>query len=191
MSAIVESGSPDDYIFFSNRSAFGPQMDHWYDQFVDQLEKFPKIGMCGNTINRPCPDDAEHTYKLHVQTYAFLTTLKHLGEFALTMPGEAATSRQEAIEEGELALSHRMFDKNLGLTSLAWPDHEFTSEDGDVDPELPCGNMTMIPGFEHVMGKLPFVHWHESQTWKRFGWRSMLEFIDYRKNLLLDVFRGD
>ena len=186
---IAQVGSPDDFIFFSNRSADGPRTHRWYDEFTAQLEKFPESGLCGNTINRPCPDEADHTYKLHVQTYAFLTRLRHFEEFMTDMPGEHARTREQAIQEGELELSRRVLAKGLALTSVAWPDHQFTSQDEDIDPELPCGNMTMTPGHEDIFIRLPYFHWHDTQKAKRVRWNSILTTLLFGKNRLVRYFR--
>jgi len=163
---IVQVGSPSDYIFFSNRSAFGPLRDSWYEQFIAQFEKFSAIGLCGNTINRPCLNNPAHTHDLHVQTYAYLTTVKHFVDLACFMPGEKARTRQETIDQGELELSRHIFTEGLGLTSLAWPDHSFTRADDDVSPDLPCGNMTTQPEHRHIMDQLPFRHWHYGEKAK-------------------------
>lgn len=188
---IARVGSPDDFAFFANRSAFGPRTKRWYDQFISQIEKFPESGLCGNTINRPCPDESDHTYKLHVQTYAFLTRLKHFEEFMTSMPGENARTREQAIQDGELELSRRILAKGLALTSLAWPEHRFTSEGEDIDPELPCGNMTMMPGFGHIFAKLPYSHWHDTQKAKRVRWNSILTTARFGKNRLVRYLRKE
>ena len=182
---IAGVGSPEDFIFFVNRSAFGPRIEYWYHQFISQIEKFPEIGMCGNTINRPCPGESDDTYQLHVQTYAFLTRLRHFKEFTRNMPGENAQTRDEAIQKGEFGISRRILEKGLGLTPLAWPDHQFKSDDEEIDPELPCGNMTMTPGFAYILEKLPYVHWHDTQKAKRASWHSIFTSVLFRKNQLL------
>lgn len=186
---IAQAGSPDDFIFFSNRSADGPRTHRWYDEFISQLEKFPESGVCGNTINRPCPGEADHTYKLHVQTYAFLTRLRHFEEFMTDMPGEHARTREQAIQEGEIELSRRVLAKGLALTSVAWPDHQFTSQDEDIDPELPCGNMTMTPGHEDIFIRLPYFHWHDTQEAEHVRWNSIFTTFLFSKNRFLRFIR--
>ena len=188
---IARVASPDDFVFFINRSAFGPRTKHWYSQFISQIEKFPDIGMCGNTINRPCPGETDHTYKLHVQTYAFLTRIRYFEVFMKNMPGENSRTREQAIQEGELELSRRILEKGLGLTSLAWPDHHFKSEDEDINPELPCGNMTMTPGFEHILAELPYIHWHDSQKAKHYRWKSIFASALFIKNQFLRYLQNE
>jgi hypothetical protein len=138
---IIPQAHPEDYILCVNRSSYGPLMAGWYGRFVEQYEKFPDTGLCGNTINFAGWDDHPIAgVTTHVQTYAFLTQIQRFIPFMDHFPGVDAESRGEAIVYGELALSRRILEMNLGLTCLAWPAHRFTLQH-PVDPHLPQNNI--------------------------------------------------
>jgi hypothetical protein len=116
----------DDYILFLNRSALGPYRSDWYNEYVAQYEKFQDVALCGSTISfKPHPLRPVQGVCTHVQSYVYLSQLKHMAPMKEDFPGETATSRLDAIEFGELALSRFMLHKGFALTSLAWPTLAF------------------------------------------------------------------
>ncbi|MEM7032721.1 MAG: hypothetical protein AAF629_24420, partial [Chloroflexota bacterium] len=141
---IIAQSTPDDYVLCVNRSAIGPLTDGWYRAFVAQYQAFSNIGLCGNTINfsghEDCPSQGSTT---HVQTYAYLSQLKHFMSLMPCFPGLNVTSRLSAIADGELRLSRQLLANDLGLTCLAWPQHRFDQQQLR-DSQLPTGNISRL-----------------------------------------------
>jgi hypothetical protein len=53
-----------DYILFANKSGYGPNQDHWLEQFVEPFKKFPKLAVSGPIAN--------YRGGWHIQTWAFM-----------------------------------------------------------------------------------------------------------------------
>jgi hypothetical protein len=81
LQAIAEEASPEDYVMVRNRSAYGPQRENWYRDYVDQFERFSDTGLVGSTINFTCHLPVQGL-TTHVQTYAYLSTWKLLQPLA-------------------------------------------------------------------------------------------------------------
>lgn len=151
---------PDDWLLVLNRSAWGPLRDGWYGAFVAQHARHPGVRLCGATINLtdlsgrvPVPPAP------HVQSHCFLTTVATLATLLPDFPGRESTTREAAINDGEIALSRRILERGGAITSLAWPAHCFRI--GALEaPDLPARNIgASVPG-------LPFRHRRGGDRWR-------------------------
>lgn len=113
----------NDYIFFQNRSGYGPFRTEWYKRFVAQFEKLEDVAVCGSTINfldhpsRSLKDDLPH-----IQTYSFLSTLFFMNMLGADFPGAKETDRCDIITKGEIGLSQFFLEKGYKITCIEWPD---------------------------------------------------------------------
>ena len=115
------------YLFFQNRSGWGPFKANWLQAFQEQFEKYKSTALCGSTINfNDHPLNSNRTDIPHVQTYAFLTHKTYLDMLGDDFPGIKQTSRLDAISKGEIALSQFFLDKGLGITCMEWPEDFIT-----------------------------------------------------------------
>lgn len=120
---IKSISSPKDFVFFQNRSGYGPFIKDWYLSYIQQLEKFKDVALCGSTINfKDHPERSDRTDKPHIQTYAFLTKVEFLMLLGETFPGENENQRLQIILNGEIGLSKFFLDKSYGITCMEWPD---------------------------------------------------------------------
>ncbi len=109
---IQEVASLNDYVFFQNRSAYGPFRKNWFQEFIIQYEKFNSVALCGSTINfKDHPSRSERIDLPHIQSYAFLTKVKFLKMFGNSFPGENETQRHKIIYEGEIGLSQFFLER--------------------------------------------------------------------------------
>jgi hypothetical protein len=127
LQAIAEEASPEDYVMVRNRSAYGPQRENWYRDYVDQFERFSDTGLVGSTINFTCHLPVQGL-TTHVQTYAYLSTWKLLQPLAAAFPAARCTERKDVITQGEIGLSQNILARGLGLSCLHWPWEQFTRE---------------------------------------------------------------
>jgi hypothetical protein len=132
LQAIAEEAWADDYVMVRNRSAHGPLRDNWYRDYADQLERFSATGLVGSTIDfrSHLPVSGVQT---HVQTYAYLSTWKHLQPLAAEFPAARCLAREDLITQGELGLSRNFLERGLGLSCLYWPWEQFTRERPSAD----------------------------------------------------------
>ena len=114
---------PDDYIFFQNRSAYGPYKENWFQEFINLYESAPEIRLVGSTINfADHPSRSREMNCAHVQTYAFLARAKEFAPLVGAFPAMSLDNRADIIIQGEIGLS-RYFMKDGGkLACLEWPD---------------------------------------------------------------------
>ncbi|GAB3658921.1 hypothetical protein GCM10028791_32150 [Echinicola sediminis] len=78
---VKDQAGKEDFIFFQNRSAYGPYRKNWLASFKEQFEKFDDVAICGSTINFNDHHERSTASAPHVQSYAFLTKLKYLEMF--------------------------------------------------------------------------------------------------------------
>ena len=124
---IQKEASPDDYVFFQNRSGCGPFRKRWYEEFITQFEKFDSAALCGSTINyKDHPSRSEKRDMPHVQTYALLTKTGFLKMIESAFPGADETERSKIILEGEIGLSQFYLNKEYGITCMEWTDRLIT-----------------------------------------------------------------
>jgi len=114
----------DDYLFFLNRSSRGPYRKEWARIFIEQYNRFENIAICGSTINLVGKSNNSTIESLspHVQTYSFLTQMKHLVVLENNFPAEGETDRLRIIQNGEIELSRKMLAIGMGITCIEWPD---------------------------------------------------------------------
>jgi|GEM_PF-2070100 len=134
---VKQLASDEDYIFFQNRSAFGPYLDNWLSSFVRQFEKFEHVAVCGSTINFNDHHMRSDDKIPHVQTYAFLTKAKYFNLFGECFPAEDETERLKIILEGEIGLSQYFLQRDMKITCMEWGDRAITNNckalyDGDI-----------------------------------------------------------
>ncbi|QDH78410.1 hypothetical protein FKX85_04920 [Echinicola soli] len=117
----------EDYIFFQNRSAFGPFENNWLKAFVKQLNRFPDVAMCGSTINFQDHHERSNSLMPHVQTYVFITKQKFLKMFGDAFPAESEEERLQIILKGEIGLSQFFLQKGYRVTCMEWPEKSISA----------------------------------------------------------------
>ena len=116
-------GSEEDYVFFQNRSGYGPFRTEWYRRLVTQFERFEDVSLCGSTINfLDHPSRSLRTDLPHIQTYSFLSTLHFLNMLGEKFPGSTETERCDTITKGEIGLSQFYLARGYKITCIEWPD---------------------------------------------------------------------
>lgn len=120
---ILPFTSDSDYVFFQNRSACGPYFDNWLVQFIEHFNKHDSIALCGSTINfNDHPKRSQRNDLPHIQTYAFVTSLKYLNMLPKVFPGEKEVDRLQIILNGEIGLSQFYLKRQFSIVCLEWPD---------------------------------------------------------------------
>jgi hypothetical protein len=170
---IERTAQPEDFVLFTNRSGYGPLCDNWYGAYVEQYRRFPDVHLCGSSISfMGHPDGIRRANDTHVQTYAFLSQMRHLEKFLEYFPAEDKTVRLDVIDYGEIAISQRMMEAGGALTCLAWPEHKFDSRQ-PVAERLPHADI------KREIVNVPFVY-------KRKLWRNTFghfKFASWRKTI--------
>jgi len=146
---VKETSNLNDYIFFQNRSGYGPLKENWYRQFVTQLEKSAKVAICGSTINFNDIIETSNKYKPHVQTYAFISKIEYLNLLGDSFPGSMETDKTQIIIKGEIALSQFYLEKGYTINCIEWPNDEITNT-----------SMPIVEGDikDHPLGDHSFYH---------------------------------
>lgn len=117
------------FVLVRNRSAYGPFCAGWYSAFVDQFQSSPGVGLVGVTINQSGhPAKPSPPPNVHVQTYAYLSTVEVLHGLIDDYPAHSISDRTALIVEGEIGLSRRLLNSGYKITSLYWRDHYFSLE---------------------------------------------------------------
>ncbi|AHM60439.1 hypothetical protein D770_10910 [Flammeovirgaceae bacterium 311] len=133
---------PKDYVFFQNRSGYGPCLDNWYKDFIQQFERFDGIALCGSTINfLDHPSRGLKGDLPHIQTYSFLTNISFLRMLKHGFPGAKETDRSQLIIKGEIGLSQFYLNKGYRITCMEWPDLAISNQsaapaDSDIREEV-------------------------------------------------------
>jgi len=131
---IQEEAAPDDYVFFQNRSGFGPFRKGWLKEIILQFEKYDGTAICGSTINfKDHPNRSLRNDLPHVQTYAFLTKRLFLEKLGSSFPGKEEISRLEIILQGEIGLSQFFISRGFGITCMEWPDEYITNDSKPIN----------------------------------------------------------
>ncbi|WP_258104787.1 hypothetical protein [Marinoscillum sp. MHG1-6] len=173
--AVSNHATDNDYLFFLNRSAYGPFYKNWYSAYIDQYTKYPDVGLCGATINLMTHKSQGAVFSPHVQTYAFLTQMKKFDFLLENFPGTECTDRIELIVNGEVKLSRKILERNMALTCMEnseWRiDANTVFEAPEKDPK------------EWVQQKHHFYH----RKYLRRHWSSWLSIR--RKLVLLGIVR--
>lgn len=126
---VKQTANLNDFIFFQNRSGFGPFKKDWYKQFVKQFEKFDSIAICGSTINfNDHPKRSLNNNLPHIQTYSFLTKVFFMDMLKDDFPGSKETEKKEIICKGEIGLSQFFLEKNYKITCIELPNEEISNQ---------------------------------------------------------------
>ena len=125
---IVKEARSNDYIFFQNRSGYGPFRNRWLREMILQYEKFDKTAICGSTINFKDHPNRSSKNLPHVQTYAFLIRNSYLKMLNGDFPGHEEISRINIILEGEIGLSQFFIQKGYGITCMEWPEYYISNK---------------------------------------------------------------
>ncbi|MCF1421398.1 hypothetical protein [Mangrovimonas futianensis] len=119
----------NDYIFFQNRSGYGPFRKNWYKKFIEQFEKFESIAISGSTINfTDHPSRSLRNDLPHVQTYSFISKMYFLKMLDNEFPGVKEKIKRHIITNGEIELSQFFLKKGYKITCIEWPDIAITSQ---------------------------------------------------------------
>ncbi len=131
---IQEKAAPVDYVFFQNRSGYGPFKKGWLKEMIIQYEKHDRTAICGSTINfMDHPNRSQRNDLPHVQTYAFLTKILFLEKLGSSFPGKKESSRLEIILQGEIGLSQFFLNRGFGITCMEWPDEYITNDSKPIN----------------------------------------------------------
>lgn len=148
---INQTANPSDFIFFQNRSGYGPYQSFWYERFIKQYEKFENIAICGSTINFYNNSDRSPDNNFpHVQTYSFLTKVSHLNMFNGEFPGIHETKKDKIVCKGEIYLSHYFLKQGFKITCIEWPELPISIDSRRIIKKDIKGN----PNANHF-----FYHW--------------------------------
>lgn len=131
---VKQTASPHDFVFFQNRSGFGPFQKNWYLDFVGQFEKFENIALCGSTINfSDNPQRSLRNDLPHIQTFAFLTRIEFMDLLGDEFPGATETEKFKIICNGEIALSQFFLNKNYKITCMEWLDQDISNSSEPIE----------------------------------------------------------
>lgn len=123
--AICSEAQPHDYLFYQNRSGYGPFADNWLLPFKTMLDRYPRMALCGSTINfQDHPYRSRRVDRPHVQTYSFMATVETASTLCAYFPGENETERGAVVVEGEIGLSQFFLDQGRSIGCLMLPDQE-------------------------------------------------------------------
>ncbi|MEO5991367.1 MAG: hypothetical protein ABIP68_06990 [Ferruginibacter sp.] len=148
---INQTANPSDFIFFQNRSGYGPYRSFWYEEFIKQYEKFENIALCGSTINfyNNSEISSDNNFP-HVQTYSFLTKVSHLKLFNGEFPGIHETEKDKIIYNGEIYLSNFFLKQDFKITCIEWPELPISID----SPKIIKRDIKRNPNAKHF-----FYHW--------------------------------
>lgn len=147
---IQQTALPHDYVFFQNRSGYGPFKNHWYLDFINQFEKYENTALCGSTINfRDHPLRSYRHDIPHIQTYAFMTKVLVLKLLEGSFPGIQGTSRLDMVFDGEINLSQFYLKRGYGISCMEWSDVFITNASEPVSYEDIRGRVTQTHQFYH------------------------------------------
>lgn len=147
---ITKEAGPDDYIFFQNRSGYGPFRNGWLREMIMQYEKFDKTAICGSTINfKDHPHRSSKNDLPHVQTYAFLIKNSYLKMVNGYFPGHEEITRINIILKGEIGLSQFFIQKGYGITCMEWPEDYISNKSKQLNNEDIKSNVLQNHQFYH------------------------------------------
>ncbi|TPV33863.1 hypothetical protein FJ651_06805 [Paucihalobacter ruber] len=185
LNIIKQQANLNDYVFFQNRSGFGPFKENWLTDFKSQFLKFPNTALCGSTINfidHPLRSDRNNLP--HVQTYAFLSSIKYLNLLGESFPGINETSRLNIIFNGEIELSNKFLNLGYGLTCMEWPDQYITR----TTPALSDRDVRGIVKQQHQFYHKGYILLNERKTFRNWHYLKTL-FLFILTSLSCGIFR--
>lgn len=186
---IKEEAALEEYIFFQNRSGYGPFRKGWLQEMILQFEKFRSIALCGSTINfKDHPKRSQRNNLPHVQTYAFLTKISFLKKFQNSFPGKEEKSRLNIIINGEIGLSQFFIKRGYGITCMEWPNQCITNETKPIADSDIKNSVTQQHQFYHKFYDDKFLDVRLSQKmylFLRFLIKSLLvKYLDKNGSVL-------
>lgn len=128
LTAIQQEAKENDYVFFQNRSGYGPFLQDWYKRYIVQFNKFSNVALCGATINGMDHHERSDQSMPHVQTFSFLSQKKILDQLGNSFPAEKETERMNIILNGEIELSQTFLRKGFSITSIEQPEIPITNQ---------------------------------------------------------------
>lgn len=147
---IFIEATSNDYVFFQNRSGYGPFRIGWLKEIILQYEKYDGTAICGSTINfRDHPNRSLRNDLPHVQTYSFLTKISFLEMLGKSFPGKGVSSRLNIILTGEIGLSQFFLRKGYGITCMEWPNEYITNESKIINNDDIKDKVTQSHQFYH------------------------------------------
>ena len=105
-----------------NSSLRGPGADHWLARYGSLLHERDDIGLCGITLNALAVRDGL-AEQAHVQSFFLYTSTRVLHEvFPNRLFQGSLSSRQQAISNGEIAISQAVLRQGYAIRCAAYPD---------------------------------------------------------------------
>ena len=168
--------SPNDYVFFQNRSACGPFRKNWFEEFLIQYEKFNSVALCGSTINfKDHPSIGEKNDLPHIQSYAFLTKVKFLKMLGNSFPGENETQRLKIIREGEIGMSQVFLERGYGITCMEWKEELITLNSAPLS-KTDC-KATVVANHQFYHRK--YFKKNKNAKIKNSLWKPLLSYVKF------------
>jgi hypothetical protein len=176
---IKERIGKDDFVFFQNRSAYGPMRNGWYCIYINVFMKHPHTGICGTTINLKDHSHRSQDVKQHVQTYAFLCRKGSLESIDDVFPGENEKTRICTIINGEIELSQVIMRNGFTISCLEEPE-KIVCNNGDVSLPPDYADAKTNPKRKH-----PFVHksYFHSRRYMLPFWGAMYNLLFKDRNV--------
>ena len=159
----------NDYIFFQNRSGYGPYRQKWYKKIIKQFEKFKDVAICGSTINFLNHITSTNNSP-HVQTYAFLTKFIYMKMLDGNFPGAKEYERSKIINAGEIGLSQFFLNKKFKLSCIEWD-------------EKPITNQSRPPVYADIKGKVKKKHYFYHRKFFKEKYSLLGFYCQLKKNL--------
>ena len=174
---VLNKAKYNDYVFFQNRSGFGPFGKKWSANFIDQFNKFENIAICGSTINfMDHPRRSNRDDLAHVQTYAFLTKVNILDKIFENFPAINETNRLDIIYNGEIEFSQFFLKKGYGINCVEWPNTQILKTTKAIVREDVRGIVKKNHQFYHI------------SFFKLKKTNRQVKLIQYIKNVLRTLF---
>lgn len=168
---VKQDSQRDDFVFFQNRSGFGPLKPNWYLDFIEQFEKFKNTAFVGSTISfLDFPLRSNRTDLPHVQTYAFLSKISILKLLENGFPGQNRRERSQIICDGEIGLSQMLLNDGFGISCMEWPESFINLNSEPIMKLDPRGKVEKEHQFLHK------VCFKETKGW--------MKRIDYLKTVI-------
>jgi len=129
LNKVKQIATDEDFIFFQNRSGYGPFRNNWYKKFVEQFQRFDSVAICGSTINfMDHPKRSLNDNLPHVQTYSFLSQIYFMNMLGESFPGANELLRLNIIIKGEIGLSQFFLERKYRITCIEWPDKAISNQ---------------------------------------------------------------
>ena len=119
---ILRRGNFEGDVLFMNSSLRGPSANKWLARYHALFHERNDIGLCGVTLNTLRVHD-DLPDRPHVQSFFLYTSMRVLrAVFPDRLYQGALSSRQEAIDHGEIAISQAVLRHGYAIRCAAFPD---------------------------------------------------------------------